>query len=62
MGGSFAKGKEKAPPYLLADEDQAVTHLCLMLSDSGMESFKGSSTIALVKSTFFDVEKVSVSF
>lgn len=60
--GASSKGKEKAPPSLLDDEDQVVAHLCLVLSDKDIESFKGNSMGALARSTSFDLGKVSALF
>lgn len=55
---SSKNGKEKDPPSLLQDEDQAIVHLCLVLFDGNMESFKGTSSGVLAKSTFYNLAKV----
>lgn len=60
--GGFSKGKEKVPPSLLVDEDQAVAHLRSMLFDSDLGSLRSNNTSSLVSSTLFDLRKESASF
>lgn len=54
-------GRRSLPPSLLANEDQAVAHLRSVHSDNNMGSFRGNSTSALARSTFFDLGKVKCS-
>lgn len=54
----FDKGKEKLMPSLLANEEEVVTLIQLVISDQDIKSLWPNSTDILARSTFFDHRKV----
>lgn len=56
--GGSSKGKEKAAPFLLAEEIEVVGHLRSVVSEQDLKSLWPNSMDVLARSTLFDVGRV----